>query len=265
MLNPDVDSVAVTLAPIPLAAIAAGVFFVWQAFRQLRRRRKAEDLATSRARSLAFGPVELNGRVAPAGDILDPVYNEPSAYYRLSIQNLVITWKKNFFATEWRTLARQESDHAPFWLTDATGQTLVWAAGAEYRVTGAKVFTCGFFGSLGRETRELAFLRRATCHRIFLRPRRWILHSLGRDRSVYVLGEAVPPSTVHAENEAQRGLLRTAAAQDKGRVVVRGIGDFLIADSEKRVAESRAGIVIRTGAGFLLIGLGLAALVIFFL
>lgn len=90
----------------------------YDAIRQIRRRRRAEDTATARIRSAHQGYVELEGRlVTPTGEpLVTRRSKEPCVWWRYRVR----AWDQD----RWRVTERHES-RGPWVLDDGTGQCLL--------------------------------------------------------------------------------------------------------------------------------------------
>ncbi len=97
----------------------------------LGRARTMEDTPTSRIRSAAQGPVELEGiaDLLPGEPVLSPLSRQPCAWWEYSIEKKETTYSNGRSSSRWRTLEQGISDEM-FQLTDDTGQCIVDPEGA---------------------------------------------------------------------------------------------------------------------------------------
>jgi len=210
-----------------------GLVLIVRGFANLKTRRYVESLPPSRIRSMALGPVELNGVVGPGLEVPDPVYRRPCVYYAVTVEHRVLTMKKDGLSREWITLFEDGSGLRPFWLADPTAQTLVWTPDAELQYAEYREFSCGFFGSLQ-----------------VLRP----------GTKLFVVGNAVMPDSFKPADMRFAEALRVAAALDRGRVIVRGEGPFIVAQAAATVTEERSGMFLHALIGSALLVLSLLVL-----
>lgn len=144
---------------IALAAVGffAGLGMFWKGFRDLKLKRTIEGLATSKVRSMAMGTVELCGRAELLSPILDPIYGQPCAYYRIEAQELRGSGKSQ----KWVTIYQSDSAAHPFLLADDTGRVPVLPDGpilyCRHDVEVAQRWV--FFPSAGPDGKVNDFLR----------------------------------------------------------------------------------------------------------
>ena len=236
-----------------LAGVFFGIVLIRRGFANLKTRRYVESLPASRIRSMALGPVEVNGVIGPGLEVPDPVYRRPCVYYGVTVEHRVLTIEDGSFTHKWITLLDENSGLRPFWLLDPTAQTLVWAPGAELRYATNHHFTWGFFGSLFGSSAELEFVRQAKKQRVFIRRVQLNMQVLRPGTPLFVVGYAVTPASFKPSEATFADALRDAAALDRGRVIVRGDGHFVIARSMPEVTERRAGMFMHVAIGFALI------------
>src|SRR5688500_10137500 len=95
-----------------MAAFGAG-WGVWQffhGFRKLKLKRTIEGLATSKVRSMAMGTVELSGVARCASQILDPIYQQLCALYKVVVQE----YRRSGKSGSWHTIYERDSCAQPF-------------------------------------------------------------------------------------------------------------------------------------------------------
>jgi hypothetical protein len=257
-MNPD--PIILFVSFFAVAGVLFGIVLIRRGFANLKTRRFVESLPASRIRSMALGPVELNGVIGPGLEMPDPVYQRPCVYYGLTVEHRVLTIEDGSVTHQWITLLDEGSGLRPFWLVDPTAQTLVWAPDAELRYAANHNFTCGFFGSLFGSSAELEFLRRVKKQRVFMRRVRLSLQVLRPGTPLFVVGCAATPDSFKPANNKFADALREAAALDRGRVIVRGDGPFVIARSAPQVTEQRGGMFMHVVTGVALI---LASVLVF--
>jgi hypothetical protein len=257
-MNPD--PLLPFVAFCALAGVVFGIILIRRGFANLKTRRFVESLPPSRIRSMALGPVEVNGVIGPGLEVPDPVYQRPCVYYGLTVEHRVLTMEDGSLTYKWITLLDEGSGLRPFWLVDPTAQTLVWAPGAELRYAANHNFTCGFFGSLFGRSAEFEFVRRVKKQRVLMRRVRLNMRVLRPGTPLFVVGCAVTPATFPPPDARFADALREAAALDRGRVIVRGDGPFVIARSVPQVTERRAGMFMHVAIGFALIAVSLLTL-----
>jgi hypothetical protein len=245
-----------------LAAAGAlfGLVLIVRGFANLKTRRFVESLPPSRIRSMALGPVELSGVVGPGLEVPDPVYRRPCVYYAVTVEHRVLTIEGSAPTRKWITLFEDGSGLRPFWLADPTAQTLVWTPDAELQYAEYHEFSCGFFGSLFGKSVELEFLRHVKKQHVFMRRVRLGLQVLRPGTKLFVVGNAVMPHSFTPADTRFAEALRVAAALDRGRVIVRGEGPFIIAKAAAAVTEERTGMFLHALIGSALLVLSLLVL-----
>jgi hypothetical protein len=96
---------------------------LWGGFHFLRLKRCIENTPTSKARSLAMGLVELQGRAVRKYALVSPVGQLPCVFYRLR------KYRRDS-KNNWRLSHSTDSSHVPFYLEDETGKVTVDPRGA---------------------------------------------------------------------------------------------------------------------------------------
>jgi hypothetical protein len=89
-------------------------------FKKLRMRRKAQGLATSRARSMAMGTVELSGIASKYADLSDPIFKTPCTYFHIKVEQEQGSGKHR----RWVTIFKEQSP-IPFFCKDTSGRVLI--------------------------------------------------------------------------------------------------------------------------------------------
>lgn len=116
----------------PAASLAAVGFGTWSfvtGFRSLRLQRIIQTTPTARARSLAMGLVELQGRVLGRSRVTAPFTGRACAWWEVELQTLR---RSRRGMNRWSTVHREQSGN-PFYLEDETGSVLVYPQGADLR------------------------------------------------------------------------------------------------------------------------------------
>lgn len=104
-----------------LYLLGLGGFFFYTGFRKLVLRRKALGLATSKARSMAMGTVELSGIAVKNTELSDPIFKEPCVYFNIKVEERRRSGKRS----HWVTVHQEQSDGIGFFCQDTTGKVLV--------------------------------------------------------------------------------------------------------------------------------------------
>ncbi len=113
------------LAILSLIAIAGGLYFFFQGFRLLARKRILLNTPTSKIRSAALGLVEVNGQATGSHTMAAPITGKPCFLYR------TVAWQQRAGKKqEWEKVA-DETLHLPFFVDDSTGKLLVEPLGAD--------------------------------------------------------------------------------------------------------------------------------------
>lgn len=229
---------------VSLAALGLGTWSFVTGFRSLRLQRIIQTTPTARARSLAMGLVELQGRVLGRSRVTAPFTGRSCAWWEVELQT--VHRSRRGFST-WSTVHREQSGN-PFYLEDETGRVLVYPQGAELRTGHVVQEETGGFGVpepyAGFMEKHDLKLR----HLWSLGPMRFRERTLEDGAVVYVLGRACPrPQAVAVSMDDEHALEATGtdaigAAHvrrhdvDCSAVIRRGPNDpaFLIsAQSEK--------------------------------
>jgi len=261
MADPASDPAVLFMSAFGIAGVVAGIVMIAAAFRSLRERRRVESFPTSAVRSMALGPVELNGVIAPGLEVPDPVYARPCVDFSVSVAHRVLTKTDAGVGWEWVGIHHERTGQRPFWLADGTGTTLVWAPDADFRFDRVSTYSCGFLGSLfGGSSPSLDFLRRVKKQRVFIRRVRYALEVLRPGQPVFVLGNAVSGDGFRPRDATFADVLKAALQQPPRRIVTKGDGDFIVTESERTATQSRGGMSLRVVLGFCLIAASLGLL-----
>ena len=147
---------------LPLLTAIATAFLAWQGVRHWRLARLIATTPTTPIAQVRPGPIEVQGRVEPAGEaLLSPPTSTPCVYYRYQVQ------ERREDGGQWRTIQDDER-FARCQVVDETGAIEVDLRAARLDLHGARHRRTGMV--------------RAT--------RRWYLTLLEPQQEVYVLGEA---------------------------------------------------------------------------
>jgi E3 Ubiquitin ligase len=113
----------------PIIGAFAGVYFFYQGFQLLQRKRLILNIPSSKVRSASMGLVELNGQAVGPYTLTAPITGEACYYLRTKVWQ----WKQQGKNSSWEQVV-DESLHLPFYLEDNTGRVLVNPQGAEMEV-----------------------------------------------------------------------------------------------------------------------------------
>ena len=113
------------LAILSLFAIVGGLYFFFNGFRLLARKRVLLNTPTSKIRSAALGVVEVNGQAVGPHTMAAPITGKPCFLYRTVAWQLRAGKKQ-----EWDKVA-DETLHLPFFIDDSTGKLLIEPLGAD--------------------------------------------------------------------------------------------------------------------------------------
>jgi hypothetical protein len=113
------------LAILSLIAIVGGLYFFFQGFRLLARKRVLLNTPTSKIRSAALGLIEVNGQATGPHTMPAPITGKPCFLYRTVAWQLRAGKKQ-----EWEKVA-DETLHLPFFVDDSTGKLLIEPLGAD--------------------------------------------------------------------------------------------------------------------------------------
>ena len=187
------------------AAVGAGSVAFLHGFRALRVQRVIADTPTARVRSLAMGLVELQGTVCARSSVNTPFSARPCAWWEVELQTLSNSRKG---VRNWSTVYR-ESSGQPFYLSDGTGEALVYPQGAEVRA--GNVVTEETFG-LGVPEPYAGFMagRQLGLRHIWsMGPMRFRERSLEDGQAVFLLGRAQPRAHAVSVSMDEEVLLAT--------------------------------------------------------
>jgi hypothetical protein len=239
----------------PAASLAALGFGTWsfaRGFRSLRLQRTLQNTPTARARSLAMGLVELQGRVLCRSRVTAPFTGRSCAWWEVELQTVQ---RSRRGPSSWSTVHREQSGH-PFYLEDDSGRVLVYPQGADLRAGhvvqeetggfGVPEPYAGFMESRGLQLRHLWTLG----------PMRFSERTLEEGAAVFVLGRACPrPQAVAVSMDDEIALEATGTdsigashvrQHDSGcsAVIRRGPRDpaFLISDQSEKTMTLEYGL-----------------------
>jgi len=113
---------------IGIILLIAGIVFFFLGFKWLGQKKLIEGTPTSKARSIAMGPVEVYGQVEPVPGILlkSPVTNKDCVYYRFTIEE----YRRGKKSSHW-VVIKAGQKAVEFFLKDETGKVLIDSNGAE--------------------------------------------------------------------------------------------------------------------------------------
>ncbi len=105
----------------------AGIFLFIKGFQWLKQKRMIENTPTSKIRSIAMGPVEVNGSVSASeqGILKGPFTGQDCVYYKYKIEE----YRRSGKNSHWVTIKKGEESR-PFYVQDNTGKVLVDPKGA---------------------------------------------------------------------------------------------------------------------------------------
>lgn len=260
--------------PVGLFLLLGGLALFGAAWWAYAKRRHMMDTPTSKVRSMAIGPVELNGvAVLPPGRQYQrgPFTDEPCLYWEYKVEEQRTRRTKNGTQTYWATIASDRSK-APIALRDDTGVVVVDPQGSELPAPVHTRYGSGF----GRDPPQtvLAFLRtKGISHETLFginKKMRYSEDRLMEGTKLYVLGNATRRDDLDAPAGASGSSLPSVAAVATGvgneaLVVQReGDGTFLVsAKSEKQLVRQWtalfwvmlvAGILMAAGGAYVSIG-----------
>jgi hypothetical protein len=188
---------------LPLAKIAGGLAGVTALIHSLRivgRWLRLSARPVAKVRSMAMGPVHVQGEIEAAMMLVSPMRGLRCVYYEQKYERRG--------RNGWRVVAKNESPHVPFYLKDATGRVLVDTVGADWN---------------GLEKYE---------HRISVneRVREWVM-PVGFHANVYGYASADPDAAVVSAVKEGLGTLFLAGANafDINR-------DGVLSDAERDLA-----------------------------
>lgn len=156
-----------------LPALAAALCG-WGGFHFLRLKRQMENTPTSRARSVAMGMVEIQGRAIRRYALVSPMTHLACVYWRLE----KFRRDQN---EQWKSVGVSSSGPVPFELEDATGRITIDPRGASIRPRQRQE---GFPGQM-----SMLFAGVGSSDQ----QEKWIEEILGEGASLYVLGFASAP------------------------------------------------------------------------
>lgn len=142
---------------------------LWGGFHFLRLKRHIENTPTSKARSLAMGMVELQGRAVRKYALVSPVSQLPCVFYRLR------KYRRDS-KNNWRLSHSADSSHVPFYLEDETGKVTIDPRGASISARERQESygdrSTSLFGSIGSSDEK------------------WVEEVVSEGARLFILGEA---------------------------------------------------------------------------
>ncbi len=189
-----------------LYLLLGGGYFLWRGFKNLKLHRKISGLATSKARSMAMGLVELSGVARPAFPRQDPVYSKPCCYFRLKLEQYRSSGKSG----HWVTIHEDSSDGSPFYCQDITGKVVIVPKNPEIHFTNRFVFKNGIFGT--KDSSAVAFFNSRWKG---LSSLRLTMNVLREGDPLYVNGCALPRHIrISSENAPDQPISMSEAARE---------------------------------------------------
>ena len=239
----------------PAASLAALGFGTWSfvaGFRALRLQRIIQTTPTARARSLAMGLVELQGRVLGRSRVTAPFTGRSCAWWEVELQT--VRRSRRGMST-WSTVHREQSGN-PFYLEDETGRVMVYPQGASISAGHIVQEQTGGFGVPEPYAGFMEARGLPLRHLWSLGPMRFQERTLEEGTSVYVLGRACPrPQAVAVSMDDEVALEATGTdaigaahvrSHDTGcsAVIRRGARDpaFLISDRSEKTMTLEYGL-----------------------
>lgn len=177
-----------------VVGLLAGVGLFVYGFLSLRRKRLIENTPTSKARSVAMGPVEVYGTVEPSQEkvLKAPFSRRDCVYYKYAIEERrTRTDSKGKTTTYWHTL-KSGTERAHFLLRDETGAVLVDPEGGDMDIPEDFEFQSGL-GQDPPETVKQFLTSQGLSFEGFLginKTMRYSEHHLAVGDKVYVFGTA---------------------------------------------------------------------------
>lgn len=229
------DSGTLVIALVLLAGSGVASAFAWRSY---KRYRLIADTPTSKARSMAVGPVEVQGAavVAPGREpLVAPLTLTPCLYWQCTVEEqrtrVVKTQKGTRTEKYWATLDSAEG-RAIFGVRDDTGVAVVDPKGASLPTPHDRQFDSGFLRDPPSNvvayltSRKLSFESWLGMNKTM----RFREHALPIETPLFVLGNAVRADAAAASafgNEAlviQREGRAPFIVSDKSEKSVRGMG-----------------------------------------
>jgi hypothetical protein len=104
-----------------------GVLAFFHGFKDLRIKRRMEDIPVSTLRAMAPGQVEVSGKAVDWATMTAPLTGEPCVYYEFKIEQKVGSGKNS----HWETLLSGKTYEEPFYIDDGTSCVRVLPQGAD--------------------------------------------------------------------------------------------------------------------------------------
>jgi hypothetical protein len=179
-----------------IIGFCAGIYFFFKGFHWLNEKRLIQNTPTSKIRSMAIGPVEINGEVVPPkGEILkSPFSVSDCVYYRYTIEE----YRRSGKSSRWVTVKKGE-ERIKFYVRDDTGTVLINSQGAEMDIPKDNEYDSSFLrhppqavenflSSIGlRSEGFLGFEKKMRFREYFLAPK----------DNIYVFGTAAQNPYIH--------------------------------------------------------------------
>jgi len=105
----------------------AGIYFFFYGFRRLWQKRLIQNIPTSKIRSIAMGPVEINGIALPDVPLKGPYTKVPCVFFHIIEEHFEISKESR---GGWVKDLEAKSD-IPFFVKDDTGTVMIDPVGAE--------------------------------------------------------------------------------------------------------------------------------------
>lgn len=225
------DHTGVTIAAAAIGGIAAFGY----GWRVRRMQHVVENTATSPARSLPLGFVEVAGSAeADGAELRSPFTDQPCVFYDYRVQEL----RGSGRSRRWVTVASEQSSD-PFYLRDATGRVLIVPMGASARVSREQILSNVWPDALPDHVRR-------AMRRLDMPTAGWLGPRRIRCRERFI----APGSTLYVLGTAQENPAGPLDAVDTARVYIGaapGGRPFLIADQSEHALLVRLRWMARLG------------------
>lgn len=117
-----------------------GIWYFFNGFKHLRRKRLIENTPTSTVRGLAMGLVELIGKSEGTKVFKAPLTGTECVFYRYTVER----YENSGRSGRWVVITSGDSSYCPFWLDDSTGKIMVFPQRAELIMPVNFKFETGF-------------------------------------------------------------------------------------------------------------------------
>jgi hypothetical protein len=120
--------------------LTVGLIFLYSGISNHIKKRKIQDMPTSKISAAAVGLVEIKGRVQPYESTVISISGQKGVYlkYHLSQHKMILS------ESYWETLDEDEK-RVKFYIKDASGKVLIDPSYAEFDLTDAKEHNLGLF------------------------------------------------------------------------------------------------------------------------